>query len=128
MNLLMLSLLIAPVNATQPGSAPQDSSNRIEAAEQSAPVTRARPRATLASYVRRYDWLGIEGEVRFELAISPQGQVTDCRVVRSSGSERLDHRTCQIVQTRARFEPARNSAGEKVADTYQGSLRWYEID
>jgi TonB family protein len=59
---------------------------------------------------------GEEGIVQAELDVSATGRVTACAVVRSSGSASLDSGTCQILQRRARFIPARDVNGNAVSD------------
>jgi len=65
-----------------------------------------------------------QGTVAYKLSISRRGNVTDCEVVSSSGSDALDDATCGILKSRAKFEPARDSQGERVADEYFGRIRW----
>jgi len=123
-NFLMISLFLA-VAGTQPDPAAQAAEPPASSVP-GVPVSRTRPQATLASYVGPNDYLGIQGYLRFELSVSPRGRVRACRVLQSSGSARLDHKTCSIMVERARFIPARDAAGTSVADTYEGSMRWYE--
>ena len=86
--------------------------------------------APLTSYVTPGDYprealLNAEqGVVQFALHIGTDGLVKGCRIVQSSGSERLDSATCRIMQSRARFKPARDRHGNAVEDTYEGSLTW----
>ena len=61
---------------------------------------------------------GETGSVRAQLAIGPDGRVTDCSIVASSGSAALDSATCRILTRRARFTPARNSDGAATSDSY----------
>ena len=85
---------------------------------------------TLASYLRPEDYprealLNAEqGTVVFKLEIGKDGVPKGCSVVQSSGSKRLDARTCTIMVERARFRPARDSSGNPIEDTYQGQLTW----
>ena len=61
---------------------------------------------------------------RFTVQVSPEGRVTDCTVTGSSGSPDLDEAACRSISRRARFNPATNGEGEKVAGTYSNSVRW----
>ena len=94
------------------------------------PAEDARARANLASYVSDGDYpaeamrLNQQGTVGFELDISPEGLVTHCHVVSSSGSELLDLTTCQIMLLRARFDPARDEAGNPVPDRTFARITW----
>ena len=67
---------------------------------------------------------GREGVSRFELTITPEGRVGTCRITASSGHSDLDATTCKLVSVRARFQPARDGAGNKVAGQYTQSVRW----
>lgn len=79
---------------------------------------------TDADYRTRWINEGLSGSARFTLAIDARGAVTDCSVTRSTGHAVLDAATCQLVTRRARFEPARDSAGKPVAGSYSGSINW----
>jgi len=50
--------------------------------------------------------------VRYTVAIN--GQVSRCIVTRSSGSADLDQTTCQLIQQRFRFKPAKDASGRTV--------------
>jgi protein TonB len=65
-----------------------------------------------------------EGRVVVKLAIGTHGLVHGCTVTQSSGYAELDKATCDILQKRARFNPARDSAGNAVEDTYTQSVNW----
>jgi TonB family protein len=94
------------------------------------PIVRARPAVPLISLFTADDYpaaalrLEEEGTVRYRLAIDRRGMVTGCTVVASSGSAALDSTTCRLVSSRARFTPARNAKGKKIADSLVGSIRW----
>lgn len=90
----------------------------------------ARPSNDAAGWVTTSDYptreirAGHQGTVRFELAIDARGGVSRCTIVASSGYPGLDEATCKFVSRRARFEPATNGDGERVGDTYSGTIRW----
>jgi protein TonB len=67
---------------------------------------------------------GHTGTVRFRVGIDASGRVTDCTVTQSSGYAGLDAATCRNVTRRARFDAASDAMGEKVAGTYDGTIRW----
>ena len=122
MSLIFLALLTLasqeapPVPAVRTQSAP--------------PVERARPRRNLSLYVRNGDYPPgalrryEQGVVGFDLDVSAEGRVTDCRVTASSGSEDLDLATCRIMRRRARFDPARDAQGNRVPDRHSSRLAW----
>jgi protein TonB len=107
---------IPPVAPTEPPArfAPQD----------------ARPRNDIARWVTTDDYPTRDirarhtGTVRFRLAIDASGRVSDCTIVQSSGYAGLDDATCRNVTRRARFDPATDSAGERVSGSYAGTIRW----
>jgi TonB family protein len=90
----------------------------------------ARARARLTSLVADDDYppaalrANEQGTVGFTLDVGPNGRVTACAIVRTSGSAALDSATCRIMRARARFIPARDRAGMPVADHYSGSIVW----
>ncbi|TFI57981.1 TonB family protein [Sphingomonas parva] len=50
-----------------------------------------------------------------KLRVGSHGRVVHCTILQPSGSEMLDRRTCAVIRAGARFTPALNAAGEKVA-------------
>ena len=93
-------------------------------------VEPARPLLDLSSYISNADYPASalrneeEGTSRFRLDIGPDGRVTGCAIVGSSGSQALDTATCSLMRRRARFSPATTRGGSTVADTYESSIRW----
>jgi protein TonB len=65
-----------------------------------------------------------QGTTGFTLQIGPDGRVTSCSVTSSSGSSALDRATCSLLQRRARYTPAKDSAGNPVGDSDAGRIRW----
>lgn len=90
----------------------------------------ARPRNSPAAWVTTADyrpsWINREmiGVARFRLHIGAGGRIENCTITRSSGHPELDRATCDLVSRRARFEPARNEAGEKTGGSYSSSVSW----
>jgi protein TonB len=62
---------------------------------------------------------GAEGTAQAELTIGPDGRVTGCTLIRSTGNSSLDSTTCNILRRRAKFSPAKDSNGNATSDTYQ---------
>ena len=62
---------------------------------------------------RQNGWQGI---VIADLVVSPQGRVSKCSIVRSSGYPLLDSKTCSLLTKRAKFHPARDANGNPVED------------
>lgn len=73
-----------------------------------------------ASALRREE----QGVTRFRVVVSSDGRPLNCEVTASSGSKLLDDKTCDLVESRARFEPATNDAGERIVGTYSNAVRW----
>lgn len=74
----------------------------------------------------RSSWINREmfGTARFRLEIAANGKVTSCTITGSTGHGELDNATCALIGKRARFEPARGSAGEPVPGKYESSVVW----
>ena len=93
-----------------------------------APPRRAR--ANLNTYFSTDDYpaaalRGLEqGTTGFRLTIGANGRVSDCAVTHSSGSLALDAATCRILMSRARYLPARDSAGNLTTRTDSGRVTW----
>lgn len=90
----------------------------------------ARPRGGTGNWVSDNDYptgdlrAGHEGRTSYRLAIDASGKVTDCTVTTSSGWSGLDRATCDRISSRARFDPATNSDGDRVAGTFSGAVTW----
>ena len=65
-----------------------------------------------------------QGTVAFRLSINRRGRVDRCDIVSSSGSKTLDRATCAILENRARYQPARDARGKRIADEDTGQIRW----
>ena len=65
-----------------------------------------------------------QGSVIVRLTIGTNGRVSGCNVTSSSGSRTLDNATCQILQSRAKFTPARDNRGNLTTDTVSQRIRW----
>lgn len=97
----------------------------------SGPTTPATPRGRLGATITTDDYpdasLRAEEQgvtvVRYE--INEQGRVTpgSCQVTSGSGAERLDRRTCELVERRFRFNPALRD-GTPIKASRSQSVRW----
>jgi periplasmic protein TonB len=65
-----------------------------------------------------------EGTTTVRLSIGPDGRVSGCDITGSSGSAALDQATCNVLRRRARFNPANDTNGNPVADTYTQRVTW----
>lgn len=104
------------------------------AAVQGIPVVRVvtppKPRMPVQSYFSPDDYpaaavgTGAHGRVSVMLKLDTQGRITDCHVLRSSGSSILDQATCSILHRRARFTPSMDSNGNAVVGYIDQSVDW----
>ncbi|HKT86356.1 MAG TPA: TonB family protein [Novosphingobium sp.] len=63
-----------------------------------------------------------EGRVGVRVAIGADGRVTSCSVTSSSGSPDLDEAACDGMTRYARFNPAQDSAGNPIADSWSTAI------
>ena len=93
-------------------------------------VTPPKPRFPAQSYFSADDYpaaavgTGAHGRVSVMLKVDTQGRITDCHILRSSGSSILDQATCSILHRRARFTPAMDSTGNAVIGYIAQSVEW----
>ena len=66
---------------------------------------------------------GKTGTTAFKLDVSPDGTVTKCTIMASSGTPELDEAACTLVTARARFSPAKMN-GKPVTATYSNRVVW----
>ena len=113
----------------QPGTAPKADPEPLAPVAAFDPVS-AKPRNNPGEWLRDRDykssWVRREyqGVAGFRLDIAASGKVSGCRVTSSTGHPELDEATCELIQSRARFEPARGKNGEPVAGSFSSSVRW----
>ena len=65
-----------------------------------------------------------QGSVTVRLTVGTNGRVSNCEVISPSGSRALDRATCRILQSRAKFTPARDNRGNPTTDTVTQRIRW----
>lgn len=65
-----------------------------------------------------------QGTVTMHIEIGEDGSVRKCEVTQPSGSAALDEAACRGMEEHARYEPARNHAGEPIADSTIQSVRY----
>lgn len=84
------------------------------------------PGAWVTTNDYRSSWINREltGTAGFKVEVGANGRAVSCLITRSSGHDVLDKATCDLISKRARFEPARNSKGDKVAGSYSSSVLW----
>jgi protein TonB len=67
----------------------------------------------------------IEGSVTAGFVVDANGRVADCKVVQSSGNEKLDTITCRLIAARFRYEPARDASGRAISERRGWRQRWW---
>lgn len=88
------------------------------------------PRGSPQSWVTDDDYppaalrSGDAGTTGFRLDVGPDGRVTACSVTSSSGSSILDQTACRLLQRRARFNPAEDANGNKIASAFTSRFTW----
>ncbi|MCP3732265.1 energy transducer TonB [Sphingomonas sp. MG17] len=88
------------------------------------------PRGSPQSWVTDDDYppaalrSGDAGTTGFRLDVGPDGRVTACSVTSSSGSSLLDQTACRLLQRRARFNPAEDENGNKIAAVFASRFTW----
>ncbi|MBS0482753.1 MAG: TonB family protein [Proteobacteria bacterium] len=93
-------------------------------------VRGAKPRGSPGLWVTPNDYPASElrlehsGVTRFRLGIGADGRVSDCTITASSGFPALDQAVCSRLTARARFDPAIDSTGARITDSYSSSVRW----
>lgn len=66
-------------------------------------------------------------EVGIRFVVQPDGRAHDCVVTRSSGDSYADRITCERIEQRLRYDPARDRAGRKVAQVIRGVQEYAEV-
>ena len=67
----------------------------------------------------------IGGVVTAAFTVTTDGHVDGCAVTRSSGNPTLDRITCQLIEARFRYAPARDAAGSPVSERRGWQQRWW---
>ncbi len=65
-----------------------------------------------------------EGEVEVRLRVGPSGSIERCTILKSSGHAALDARTCELLRSRGKFEPATNRSGHAVGSDLTQKVVW----
>jgi len=74
---------------------------------------------------RRFAASGIAtGSVAISIRVNPDGSVSNCRIVRSSGSTYADSLMCQLTQQYVRFSAARDPSGRAISQDVTWVPNW----
>lgn len=64
------------------------------------------------------------GRTGFRLDVGADGKATNCTVTSSSGHPDLDDTACKLLIRRSRFTPAKDTAGNGMAATFNSTVVW----
>lgn len=65
--------------------------------------------------------------INLEFSIGIDGRVHECKILKSSGSDLLDQRTCRLYETRYRYEPARDASGQPEQVKVRATRTWFIV-
>ena len=91
-------------------------------------ATWPKPKGSITSWFNYRDYPGealrkdLSGAVRFRLAIDATGSLTDCVIQSSYSDPSFPEKVCSEFLRKAKFEPARNAAGEGVASYWNNTV------
>ncbi|MET0307179.1 MAG: TonB family protein [Sphingomonas sp.] len=94
------------------------------------PVTHAEPLASATPLITTQDYppdalrQEATGTAAARVTVSAQGKVSGCDILRTSGYESLDIRTCYLLALRARFTPAKDADGAPTQDLITRLIEW----
>ena len=94
------------------------------AAAADAPDRQSEANAAFTEYPKASLANNEQGTVHYRVKIDRRGVPSQCEVTQSSGFERLDMATCNLLMSRARFTPARDSRGRAGRSSYDGRVIW----
>lgn len=88
------------------------------------PPQRIEGELTNADYRRARAPEGAAGTVLVGFRVRTDGRVDRCAVIRSSGYAEFDEATCQLIERRFRFRPARDASGRAIEWTIRTDYTW----
>lgn len=69
----------------------------------------------------------VSGRTTARLVIGSNGRIADCAILVSAGDATLDQRTCALLSSRARFEPALGPDGKPAEATLIARVAWSAV-
>jgi hypothetical protein len=102
----------------------------LDPTEQATLQRRATPLSNPANWAKPGDYpskalnIGQQAIVSFRLVIDKQGMPTACEIQRAYADAAFQKLTCELLMSRARFEPAINAAGQPTASYFATTARW----
>lgn len=64
----------------------------------------------------------VEGRAVYRITVSPEGRVTQCVILESSGAPELDRETCRMMSETARFAAFVPEPGQPEERTFTGGV------
>ncbi|MGB3711231.1 MAG: energy transducer TonB [Erythrobacter sp.] len=111
---------IDPVDFGNPDPLPTKTLDPVGASPKGNPGGWISNRDYRSSWINR----GYAGTAGFALTIDAKGRIAQCAITRSTGHSVLDKATCDLLERRAKFNPAKDSEGKAVSGTYRNSVTW----
>ncbi len=109
-----------PITTVKQAPPPPPAAKAVAAPTNLEPIARTH---SLPPYPTISQRLGEQGTTQMQVAISTEGTVTECKVTKSSGSERLDAAACTYVQGHWRWKPPTRE-GQAVAVSTEVNVKW----
>lgn len=78
----------------------------------------------LSAYPTKSRERGEEGTVEYRVDVTAEGEMRSCEIIKSSGYNRLDQATCELMIHHVKFSPDVNSEGRPLDSIIQGSIVW----
>jgi len=94
------------------------------AAAADVPDRQAEANAAFTAYPKSSLENNEQGTVHYRVKIDSKGVPKECEVTQSSGFQRLDLATCDLLMSRARFTPSRDARGRRTRSTHDGRVVW----
>ena len=89
-----------------------------------APVQSKNGEFIFHQYPPRAKAAGEQGAVRFKAEVDAKGNVMSCKVTETSGFERLDRETCDLIVDHATFKPTLDNEGKARPAVHDGIVNW----
>ena len=78
----------------------------------------------LSAYPKASRARGEEGSVGYRVDVSAEGELRSCEITKSSGHNRLDKATCELMIHHVKFSPDTNGEGRPLDSIIEGSIVW----
>lgn len=93
-------------------------------ASPATPLTPAQSWVTFADYPKAELAAGVSGLSIATLKVGADGSIKSCKITKSSGSEALDIKSCELINLRGSFSPEKNEKGEAIESIFLFDVDW----